>query len=93
MKEINLNKIIENTDFDNELLFDITHDCYGKTMYTEIAMKKAMKEACKQTLELAAENAEAYIARELINPTKPTSMMEFAKIDKQSILNTVNQIK
>lgn len=48
---------------------------------------KAMKEACKQTLELAAENAKI-----LHWDTHDTDLDEY-EINKQSILETINQIK
>lgn len=48
---------------------------------------EAMKEACKQALELAAENAEGDIVDD----------SDFSNgrvvIDKQSILDTINQVK
>ena len=50
---------------------------------------KAMKEACKQTLELAAENSE-------INKNGCCEDEEFdcsAEINKQSILSTINQVE
>ena len=43
--------------------------------------KAAMKEACRQTLELAAENAETIWGQMVV------------KVNKQSILNTINQIE
>ena len=45
----------------------------------------AMKEACRQTLELAAENAGAWCYAEGNEP-------EYG-VDKQSILNTIKQIE
>lgn len=46
----------------------------------------AMKEACRQTLELAAENAIIFLpSHSHLHGTK--------NIDKQSILNTINQIE
>lgn len=47
----------------------------------------AMKEACRQALELASENAVAYCDydRDMLTGD--------ATIDKQSILNTINQIE
>ena len=47
----------------------------------------AMMEACKQTLELAVENAEGDIQRGY------ESSDDKIVINKQSILNTINQIK
>lgn len=46
---------------------------------------EAMKEACRQTLELAAENAGAWCYAEGNEP-------EYG-VDKQTILNTINQIE
>lgn len=48
----------------------------------------AMKKACKQVLELAAEKAE-------INSTETSddSSGFIFEVDKQSILNTINQVK
>ena len=46
---------------------------------------KAMKEACKQTLELACENAEAIAYSQ--------GALGQCGIDKQSILSTINQIE
>lgn len=47
----------------------------------------------KQLLELAAENANANIERSLLNPTKPTSSIDMAIVDRQSILDTINQVE
>lgn len=47
-------------------------------------IKEAMKEACRQTLELAAEKAKLYFTD--LEQTE-------VDIDKQSILNTINQIE
>lgn len=58
----------------------------------------AMREACKQTLELAAENAKItiqYIGDDGIDVTNVLKGI-FDKnylIDRQSILDTINQIK
>ena len=50
-------------------------------------IKQAMKEACRQTLELAAENAEVEIEERMGQKTG------LVWVDKQSILNTINQIE
>lgn len=47
-------------------------------------IKDAMKEACRQTLELAAENADV-----TINSIEDLKLI----VDKQSILNTIKQIE
>jgi hypothetical protein len=47
----------------------------------------AMKEACRQVLELAAENADTkYLP--LLNSNESIEV-----VDKQSILNTINQVE
>lgn len=48
------------------------------------SIKDAMKEACRQTLELAAENAKHLW---------DNNENELFDIDKQSILDTINQIQ
>ena len=55
--------------------------------YTYNMVLSAMREACKQTLELAAENAESYCVCERDMLTGDS------EVDKQSILDTINQIK
>lgn len=52
--------------------------------YTFNMVLSAMKEACRQTLELAAENAKAF---DTIHSWNTPS------IDAQSILNTIKQIE
>ena len=83
MKEINLEEI---------LLSTVPKDCYWGEMGNLTNCPKeyaldAMKEACKQVLELAAENADGNIVDD----------SNFSNgrvvIDKQSILNTINQAK
>ncbi len=51
---------------------------------------EAMKEACKQTIELAAENANFGICQ---NDSGCPCIQESHFIDKQSILDTINQIE
>ncbi len=50
--------------------------------------KDAMKEACRQTLELAAENA-----RIMNHIPNEEDDREYKEVSKQSILNTINQIE
>jgi len=82
-KEIDLWKII-----DKYPQSDINHpnhlNGYGDTVMGVEEVHKAMKEACRQTLELAAENVE-HLWDDNEN--------ELFDIDKQSILGTINQIK
>ena len=51
-------------------------------------IKRAMYEACKQVLELAAENAE-------VNSTETSddSSGFISEVNKQSILDTINQVE
>ena len=74
MKTIDLEKIL-----DNYLEVDCDYS------YTRESILMAMKEACRQTLELAAENATT------LKDNDPN--MNFYTIDKQSILNTINQVE
>ena len=48
---------------------------------------EAMKEACRQTIELAAENSEFY------SWNNQDELKNIEEINKQSILNTINQIE
>ena len=50
---------------------------------------KAMKEACRQTLELAAENAET--EKEIL--PECGVLKSVGVVNKQSILDTINQVK
>ena len=55
---------------------------------------EAMKEACKQLLELAAENAEITVKlKENCNELSLLDEWTTYIVDKQSILNTINQIE
>jgi len=54
---------------------------------SKIQFKNAVKEVCKQVLELAAENAEG----DIVDDTNYSNGR--VVIDKQSILNTINQIE
>lgn len=54
---------------------------------------KAMKEACKQVLELAADNAKAEIHTEWEGNTGSEYYTDYAVIDKRSILDTINQVE
>jgi len=71
-KTINLQEILDDTcTFKNH---------HGKLILTEEEVLLAMKEACKQTLELAAENSEV--------------KYDYGyTVAEQSILETINQIK
>ena len=55
----------------------------------------AMHDACRQVLELAAENADLNIGNTYLGNTKyvDSQKQNYISIDKQSILNTINQIQ
>lgn len=79
-----------------EILDDILVEYNSDVEISYEASIKAMKEAIRQALELAAENAKTkihtvYPLTPMINGTYPIS--EETIVDKQSILNTINQIE
>lgn len=89
-KEIILNEIIlAETGFistDNRYLYNIDD------------LKRCLKEACKQTLELAARNAEWIYYDSIVDIPRGTDYVGddeygYYAVDKKSILNTINQIK
>jgi hypothetical protein len=80
MKEIDLEKILKSYVTPEVLRVN-------KPDYTFNMILCAMKEACKQTLELAAENAE--IAQN-INGCRECGAWG---VSKQSILDTIKQVK
>ena len=66
--------------------------------YTYNMVLSAMKEACKQTLELAAENAKLNVGTESGIVTIESGYMDYNSeshvyINKRSITDTINQIK
>lgn len=87
MKQINLEEILKSkineaigsTTILNEFEFNIKKDA---------AILEAMKEACKQVLELAAENAEG-----VIHYPRYDDDCYDCSVNKTSILNTINQVK
>lgn len=81
MKEVNLDDILSE-------YAPIT--CSILTTGAINSIKAAINEACKQVLELAAENA--YCSME--HPDEDNDLEESDYlVDKQSILNTINQVK
>ena len=78
-KQINLEEILNN-QFEPDYDFKLH---YGNT--TTINILEAMKEAIKQALELAAENAKVNL--------KPINLYDSVwLVNKESILNTINQV-
>lgn len=78
-KEINLEEILSN----------ISIECEEETHPNEIVFK-AMKEAIKQALELAAENA---TIEDEGNINGQGEYDEYYIIDKESITDTIKQVK
>lgn len=74
-RKINLEEILENHIDLNDL--PVVH-----------SIVSAMKEACKQVIELAAENAKGEVL-----PMTETGVIKYSKVNKQSILDTINQIE
>ena len=80
-KQINLGEILCNS-FHNEGIPKPTHSL---AEITQKAVKNAMKEAVKKALELAAENAKVNL--------KPINLYDSVWfVNKESILNTINQV-
>lgn len=84
-KKINLEEILTET-FDTYSSYQFIS--LNKNIRSTVL--KAMKEACKQTIELAAENANFGICQ---NDGGCPCIQESHFIDKQSILDTTNQIE
>ena len=80
-KKINLEEILNN-QIDKDFNFRLF---YGEATTNRIL--SAMKEACKQVLELAAENADTKEFFDHYNQW----IGDF--VDKDSILNTINQVE
>lgn len=68
----------------------------GNHKYIEIgSIYELMKEACRQVLELAAENAKLGYIRTLVDDPKEgdDAYKNFPIVDKESILNIINLIE
>ena len=78
-KKINLEEIIENELYNKHLFFNKTNPVQIKNICIEFG---------KQLLELAAENAEMILLVDEEN-----DIIEEASINKQSILDTINQVE
>lgn len=90
-RKINLEAIISK-------YYNLNKDEDGNAVFFEWEVIKAMKEAVKQALELAAENADlTYCSYEYEIPEGAISTGDneygYCYIDKQSIVNTINQIE
>ena len=71
----------------------VDHGAVEDFWFTENVIK-AMKEACRQTLELAAENADVKAISEMISISNGADFnIQKMVVNKQSILNTIKQIE
>ena len=90
MKEINLEEILAKWVSYNLQQFGRSKEASDSVAKTSIEggaywyILEAMKESCKQVLELASENAEEYYSK---------SDEPLDESLKQSILDTINQVK
>ena len=84
LEQILISKLKENSteDFDLQIISKLHF----------IACYYAMEEACKQVLELAAENAKAEIHTEWEGNTGSEYYTDYAVVNKQSILDTINLV-
>ena len=88
MEKINLEEILE--DYCNIITtLDSKKEIHSSVYY----VKKAIKEACRQVLELAADNAKAEIHTEWEGNTGSEYYTDYAVVNKQSILDTINQVE
>lgn len=83
-KKINLEDVLFNSKFNDLTLEDKQSIKNGIICFSFEEILSAMKEACRQTLELAAENARC---------DAPYGVDVSHMISKQSILDTINQIE
>lgn len=81
-KTINLEKIL-----------DLHLSLSSQTIPQKQFYVSAMRDACKQVLELAAENAFIDYEDVAQNENQYLWLREYPEINKQSILNTINQIE
>ena len=92
MNKINLKEILNR-------VYDKEYRSSYKTGYSEQCILEAMKEACKETLRLAAENAEIDVVdheewdRNKLPGTKDFAILPIYGVDENSILKTINQIE
>lgn len=85
MKEVNLEELFKSQECGE---FKLT--CYISTDgFVCKAIKSMMKEACKQVLELAADKSN--LIEHGTNKTAFTA--HCMRVNKQSILDTINQVK
>lgn len=86
-KEINLEEILFVSKFKDLLESEKQTIKDGIIVYSFDEILSAMREACRQTLELALENVRANVVIDNFDGTYD------AIINKQSILDTIGQIK
>lgn len=81
MKTVNLDEILK-----SYLTLEAVRA--NKPDYTYNMVLSAMKEACRQTLDLAVENAEVNI----VNKNAKNPKVTIVEVDKKSIYETINFI-
>lgn len=90
-RKVNLKKIISKH-------YNLNKDEDGNSIFYEWEVIRAIKEACRQILELAAENAEVRVTENALIEegscyTTYDDGVISATSDKQSILDTIKQIE
>ena len=90
-RKVNLEEILNQ-------IYDKEYRSNYKTEYSKQCILQAMKEACRQILELAAENAEVRVTENALIEegscyTTYDDGVISATSDKQSILDTIKQIE
>lgn len=81
-RKVNLVKILKKQ-------YNLNRDEDGNEIYYQWEILIAIKEACRQVLELAAENAET--EKEML--PECGVLKSVGVVNKQSILDTINQIE
>lgn len=87
MKKVNLEGILRSSFFPSGLLSDEEWNLWFSTWGNRENVLGAMKEACRQVLELAAENAE------LDSEDENDMTGVIVSVNRQSITDTINQVE
>lgn len=93
-KTVNLEEILLNCNFSSLEILKRVYCADGKNGSMYDRLMDGMKEACKQTLELAAENATTHKVQKGGSYHGTLFVPDYCiNVDKQSILNTIKQVK
>lgn len=90
MKEINLEEILFNSKFKAITYLEKESIKNGLIEYSFDEILLAMKEACRQALKLAAENV---YYEEMLSGETDSGCTYITVINRQSITDTINQVK